>query len=59
MTCAIEINNLNFRYNEFSLEDVTMNLHLGEQKALVGLNGSGKTTLLNHIAPLGRDVFIS
>lgn len=52
MTCAIEINNLNFRYNEFSLEDVTMNLHLGEQKALVGLNGSGKTTLFKLILGL-------
>lgn len=52
MTCAIEINNLYFRYNEFSLEDVTMNLHLGEQKALVGLNGSGKTTLFKLILGL-------
>ncbi len=52
MTCALEINNLNFRYNEFSLEDVTMNLHLGEQKALVGLNGSGKTTLFKLILGL-------
>lgn len=52
MTCALEINNLYFRYKEFSLEDVTMNLHLGEQKALVGLNGSGKTTLFKLILGL-------
>ncbi|MHA2023074.1 MAG: energy-coupling factor ABC transporter ATP-binding protein, partial [Candidatus Thorarchaeota archaeon] len=52
MTCAIEINHLNFRYNEFSLEDVTTNLHFGEQKALVGLNGSGKTTLFKLILGL-------
>jgi cobalt/nickel transport system ATP-binding protein len=52
MTCAIEINNLYFSYNEFSLQDVTMNLHLGEQKALVGLNGSGKTTLFKLILGL-------
>jgi cobalt/nickel transport system ATP-binding protein len=62
MTCALEINNLNFRYNEFSLEDVTMNLHLGEQKALVGLNGSGKTTLfkliLGLLEPLSGSVHI-
>jgi cobalt/nickel transport system ATP-binding protein len=52
MTCAIEINNLNFSYKEFSLQDVNMNLHLGEQKALVGLNGSGKTTLFKLILGL-------
>jgi cobalt/nickel transport system ATP-binding protein len=45
MTCAIEVNHLYFSYDEFSLEDVSLSLHLGEQKALVGLNGSGKTTL--------------
>ncbi|TFH06722.1 MAG: ABC transporter ATP-binding protein [Candidatus Thorarchaeota archaeon] len=52
MTCAIEINNLYFSYSEFSLQDVNMNLHLGEQKALVGLNGSGKTTLFKLILGL-------
>jgi cobalt/nickel transport system ATP-binding protein len=52
MTCAIEINNLSFSYKEFSLVDVNMNLHLGEQKALVGLNGSGKTTLFKLILGL-------
>ncbi len=54
MTCALEVNHLHFRYSEFSLEDVTMSLHLGEQKALVGLNGSGKTTLLKLIVGLLR-----
>ncbi|TFG35009.1 ABC transporter ATP-binding protein [Candidatus Thorarchaeota archaeon] len=52
MTCAIEVNGLCFSYKEFSLQDVTMNLHLGEQKALVGLNGSGKTTLFKLILGL-------
>ena len=52
MTCAIEINNLNFSYKEFSLQDVNMSLHLGELKALVGLNGSGKTTLFKLILGL-------
>ncbi len=52
MTCAIEINNLNFSYKEFALQDVNTNLHLGEQKALVGLNGSGKTTLFKLILGL-------
>jgi len=27
------------------MEDINMELHIGEQKAMVGLNGSGKTTL--------------
>jgi len=52
MTCAIEINNLYFNYKEFAIQDVTMSLHLGEQKALVGLNGSGKTTLFKLILGL-------
>jgi cobalt/nickel transport system ATP-binding protein len=52
MTCAIEVDHLFFRYKEFSLEDVNMSLHLGEQKALVGLNGSGKTTLFKLIIGL-------
>jgi len=52
MTCAIEINNLCFSYDDFSLQNVNMNLHLGEQKALVGLNGSGKTTLFKLILGL-------
>jgi cobalt/nickel transport system ATP-binding protein len=52
MTCAIEVNHLYFSYKEFSLEDVSMSLHLGEQKALVGLNGSGKTTLFKLILGL-------
>ena len=52
MTCAIEIDNLNFSYGAFSLQDVNMNLHLNEQKALVGLNGSGKTTLFKLVLGL-------
>ncbi len=52
MTCAIDINNLNFSYDSFSLQDVSMSLHLGELKALVGLNGSGKTTLFKLILGL-------
>ena len=52
MTCAIEIDNLNFSYGLFTLQDVNMNLHLNEQKALVGLNGSGKTTLFKLILGL-------
>ena len=41
MTCALDISHVFFRYNEFKMEDVSLNLHVGEQKAIVGLNGSG------------------
>jgi cobalt/nickel transport system ATP-binding protein len=34
-----------FRYDDFRMEDINLKLHVGEQKAIVGLNGSGKTTL--------------
>lgn len=62
MTCALEISHVFFRYNEFKMEDVTLNLHVGEQKAIVGLNGSGKTTLfkliLGLLEPDSGDVFV-
>ncbi|MCK5239228.1 MAG: ABC transporter ATP-binding protein [Candidatus Thorarchaeota archaeon] len=45
MTCAIDINHVFFRYADFKMEDINLKLHVGEQKAIVGLNGSGKTTL--------------
>ncbi len=52
MTCAIDVSNVNFRYDEFKIEDVTLQLHVGEQKAVVGQNGSGKTTLFKLIVGL-------
>ncbi|MDF1539247.1 MAG: ABC transporter ATP-binding protein [Candidatus Thorarchaeota archaeon] len=45
MTCAIDVNNVYFRYDEFEMDNIQMELHQAEHKALVGLNGSGKTTL--------------
>ena len=45
MTCAIDIDHVFFSYDEFKMEDIKLQLHVGEQKALAGLNGSGKTTL--------------
>jgi cobalt/nickel transport system ATP-binding protein len=45
MTCAIDVKQLYFRYETFTMENINMQLHRAEQKALVGLNGSGKTTL--------------
>jgi len=62
MTCALDISHVFFRYDEFKMEDVTLNLHVGEQKAIVGLNGSGKTTLfkliLGLLEPQSGDIFV-
>ncbi|MFW9799131.1 MAG: energy-coupling factor ABC transporter ATP-binding protein [Candidatus Thorarchaeota archaeon] len=62
MTCAIELNELYFRFNGFRMEDINLQLHVGEQKAIVGLNGSGKTTLFKLIVgllePHSGDVFV-
>ncbi|NHJ13288.1 MAG: ABC transporter ATP-binding protein [Candidatus Thorarchaeota archaeon] len=52
MTCALDISGLYFSYGDFAIEDVSLQLHQGEQKALVGLNGSGKTTLFKLIVGL-------
>jgi cobalt/nickel transport system ATP-binding protein len=62
MTCAIDINHVFFRYDEFKIEDIKLQLHVGEQKALAGLNGSGKTTLfkllMGLLEPDSGDIFI-
>ncbi|MFX1262532.1 MAG: energy-coupling factor ABC transporter ATP-binding protein [Promethearchaeota archaeon] len=52
MTCAIDVNQVFFRYDEFKIEDINLQLHIGEQKAIVGQNGSGKTTLFKLIVGL-------
>jgi cobalt/nickel transport system ATP-binding protein len=62
MTCAIDVNHVFFSYDEFRMEDVKMQLHIGEQKAVAGLNGSGKTTLfkliLGLLEPTSGDIFV-
>ncbi len=62
MTCAMDINHLFFRYEDFKMEDINLQLHVGEQKAIVGLNGSGKTTLfkliLGLLEPESGEVFV-
>ncbi len=62
MTCALDISHVFFRYDEFKMKDVSLNLHVGEQKAIVGLNGSGKTTLfkliLGLLKPDSGDIFV-
>ncbi len=62
MTCAIDVEHVYFRYDEFKMEDINMELHQGEHKALVGLNGSGKTTLfklmLGLLEPEAGEIYI-
>ncbi len=62
MTCAIDMNHVFFRYADFQMEDINLQLHVGEQKALVGLNGSGKTTLfkllLGLLKPDSGEIFV-
>jgi cobalt/nickel transport system ATP-binding protein len=62
MTCAIDVNHVFFRYDEFRMEDIKLQLHVGQQKALAGLNGSGKTTLfkllLGLLEPESGEIFI-
>jgi cobalt/nickel transport system ATP-binding protein len=62
MTCALDVERLFFSYDNFKLQDVSMQLHRGEQKAMVGLNGSGKTTLfklmLGLLEPISGDTHV-
>ncbi len=62
MTCALDLNHVFFSYDEFKMEDVSLKLHVGEQKAIVGLNGSGKTTLfkliLGLLQPSSGDIYV-
>ncbi len=62
MTCALDVDRLFFSYETFKLQDISMQLHRGEQKAMVGLNGSGKTTLfklmLGLLEPISGDVHV-
>ncbi|MFW9847607.1 MAG: energy-coupling factor ABC transporter ATP-binding protein [Candidatus Thorarchaeota archaeon] len=62
MTCAIDINHLFFSYEDFKMEDINLQLHVGEQKAIVGLNGSGKTTLfkllLGLLEPESGEIYV-
>ncbi len=52
MTCGIHVEHVFFNYDNFRMEDVNLQLHVGEMKVLVGLNGSGKTTLFKLILGL-------
>ncbi len=62
MTCAIDVNNVEFSYEDFRMQEVNLQLHMGEQKAIVGQNGSGKTTLFKLIMgllePTSGNIFV-
>ncbi len=62
MTCAIDVDRVSFAYDDFRMEDINLELHIGEQKAIAGLNGSGKTTLfkliLGLLEPRSGQIFV-
>lgn len=45
----IEINNLNKKFDEFALKDISIKLPKGKIVGLIGENGAGKTTLIKCI----------
>lgn len=49
---AIEIKNLNKKYDNFSLKNININLEEGSIMGLVGRNGAGKTTIIKSIMGL-------
>lgn len=49
MEAALSLKNVTKRYNQFTLEHITMDIPKGSIVGLVGENGAGKTTLLKTI----------
>lgn len=52
MTSAFSIHGLNKRYENFTLQDISLSMPEGEIMGLVGVNGAGKTTLLRILSGL-------
>ena len=45
----ISINKVNYKYDNFSLENITFHFEVGKKYAIIGHSGSGKSTLLKLI----------
>jgi ABC-2 type transport system ATP-binding protein len=54
MTVAFALSGLSKRYQDFSLQDITLSMPEGQVMGLVGVNGAGKSTLLRLIGGLAR-----
>ncbi len=48
----MEVNNLNFSYSEFSIDDISFTIEKNSRFSLIGNNGSGKTTILKLLVGL-------
>ncbi|MBP2025860.1 ABC transporter ATP-binding protein [Peptoniphilus stercorisuis] len=51
---AIEIKNLNKKYDNFELKDISLNVKKGSIMGLIGENGAGKTTILKCILSISK-----
>lgn len=62
---VIKIDNCSFEYEEGNkiLENINMEINIGEKIGIIGSNGAGKTTFIKLIAglykPLGGDIFLN
>ncbi|GJL83156.1 MAG: hypothetical protein DHS20C01_27900 [marine bacterium B5-7] len=55
MFSALCISNLNITYNKVPiLEDINLEVSMGEMMALVGASSAGKTTLLRHVSSAAK-----
>ncbi|MBO8160340.1 MAG: ABC transporter ATP-binding protein [Thermosipho sp. (in: Bacteria)] len=52
MTKILELTNINFSYDNFSLKNINISLQKGNFVGIIGPNGSGKSTTLNIISKL-------
>ena len=51
---AVEVKNLNKKYDNFSLKDISFDVEKGSIMGLIGENGAGKTTILKCILSIAK-----